>query len=155
MLVGLMIAAAAPAAQDFHAWARFSRQPARARRSETVEIATAGVDAASGRLRFTMRLTQTRLDEPPFVATTDSTRCPSVAETVRAMRTLAVPRIAPPGDDVGDVVVVADGTTYSFEGPASGSNARLSFSTNVGTPLAAWIDARLTALASCWTPEKP
>ena len=89
-----------------------------------------------------------------MVAWADSATCPAVRETVRAMSGLPVPRITSPYDGRG-VALILDGVGYSFEGPASGSNGRIAFSSNAGTPLAAWVDARLAALQPCWSAAKP
>lgn len=162
MLIWAMLLAAA---SDIDAWAWFSREPALSPRSEKVEVETQGYEFGTKRLRYRMRLTRRNRDDMVSVWA-DSRECPAVRDTVRLIRTLPVPRIKSPGYPrstaagrrVGaDVIVtgVLDGTTYSFDGLAGGPYERIAFSGNVGTPLAAWIDARLAALAPCWKAAKP
>lgn len=148
MVLAAMLAVAATG--EFNAWARFSRAPLLGRPSDQVEVATRGAEPGSHDLHLVMRLTRRTL-RVVQVSWADSTTCPAVRTTVRAMSSLVVPRVTSPYDGRNTRLII-DGTAYGFEGPASGPNGRIAFSSNAGTPLAAWVDARLAALAPCWKP---
>lgn len=146
----------APAPDPFgqRAWAHFSRSPALRGTSERVDVATSGVDPKSHVLFYAMRLTRTRFSQPDTVLWADSRTCPAVRPALAALGTLAMPRPSAPGiDPPGDMVL--DGVGYALAMPgrfAGGGEGQFSVSSNIGTPLAAWVDRSLKALEPCWSP---
>ena len=64
-----------------------------------------------------------------------------------------MPRPAPPGVGDDEFEIVMDGVGYALHMPAAfGRNSRsLNLTSNVGTPLAAWVDGAMTRMASCWS----
>jgi hypothetical protein len=45
-----------------------------------------------------------------------------------------------------------DGTGYSLRAPTGFANGTLTITSNVGSPLAAWIDGAFRTLEPCWSP---
>ena len=148
----LMVAAGPTASDDFHGWARFSRDQMLRGVSDTVEVATRGVEPGRRDLHVVMRLTRRGLRQTE-VLWADSTTCPAVRATVRAMSDLSMPRVASPLER-GSGIRMLDGIGYEFDGPTNWMNGRITLSSNIQTPLSGWVDARLAALAPCWKPAK-
>ena len=145
----LALLAASPA--PFHGWGRFSRDPALAHTSETVEVATDGKDG--GMLQYRLRLTRARPSREPEVLWADSRTCEAVRPILASLTELPLPRFAPPLAD-GDLVLTMDGIGYSLHMPVSGYDA-VDLASNTGTPLAAWVDGALAKLAPCWSAVEP
>lgn len=82
-----------------------------------------------------------------------STRqCPAMLFLLEELRNLPSPRIQPPFLEDSDVTVTADGIGYTLTMPAAYSTAaagEITLRSNVGTPLAAWIDRAVGQLAAC------
>lgn len=57
------------------------------------------------------------------------------------------------GDD--DIIVTADGITYRLDTETTLPNGRMTVRTNIGTPLARWMDAAFAKLEGCWTATPP
>jgi len=68
------------------------------------------------------------------------------------MQNLRVPMLDVPGFSSGGEIIL-DGIGYSLEAPSR--NGRISFDSNVRTPLAEWVEASLKALGPCWTATMP
>jgi len=157
MLVALLLQAVAADAFDQGAWGRFSRSPALAHRTERVAIATDGRDdGQQGTLHYKLRLTTTAPERPDTVLWANSRTCPAVRKVVASLRTLAPPRPAPPGFDE-PAAILLDGVGYELSVPALDpyGQSRVTWRSNVDTPLAAWVDRSLAALAPCWSPAPP
>ena len=133
-------------------WATFTREGALSHQAITVEAATDGVDPGSKRLEYKLRRTERSLDSVE-VKWANSRRCPAIRPVLAGMRDLAPPRLSPPGIGDGPTEVILDGVFYSLSAPAGygGAEARVTVSSNVGTPLAAWVDKSLAALDRCWS----
>lgn len=148
MLMPLLLAAAAPLP---NAWAWFERAGALSHIVERVYIATAGADPATHRLEYRVRLlridlrgrTQRRIE---------SRTCPAIRPMLASLRDLPMPKPAPygVGEDNRDIVV--DGTAYLLHVPSTFSNGGLTITSNVGSPLAGWVDGALKTLAACPSP---
>jgi hypothetical protein len=72
--------------------------------------------------------------------------------SLRSLRDLPMPRPNVPLLDEGPVIVTADGTGYSLTIPVAYPGAipqDLTLTSNIGTPLAAWVEDALAALDSC------
>lgn len=132
-------------------WAQFSRSGALSHISEKVDIAT-GDRGAEEDFRYILRLTKKSLDGNPQIAWADSATCPAVRSIISNMRDLKMPSPAPYGlkDQLRPLTV--DGTGYSLTAPSSDRMGKLTISSNIGSPLASWIDASFEQLKPCWKP---
>jgi hypothetical protein len=133
------------------AWAEFSRKPALKREKTVVGIGTLGFDRRRSQLDFWLRRTVTA-NGIEKVAWADSRTCPAVRPMIAAMRELPVARFAPPGFSEGSPLIM-DGVCYSLH--SYSDDGSLTVSTNVGTPLASWVEASLERLGPCWTSTIP
>ncbi len=135
------------------AFAHFSRAPALAHSSETVDVALAYAPYSTAPAAYTMRLTRRRFRQPDAIVWADSRSCPAMRQVLDTMRALASPHPQVPGiDPYGDIIL--DGTGYRLTTKArfaGGCDGHLTYSSNIGTPLAAWVDRSLAALAPCWS----
>jgi hypothetical protein len=68
------------------------------------------------------------------------------------MRNIPVPKFAPIGSSGGAPVII-DGIAYSLR--SYSDEGTLTAETNLGTPLATWIEEALKVLDSCWTKATP
>lgn len=96
------------------------------------------------------------------VSWTDTQICAGSRESVVvAARQVAPPEIAVPGIPVtedGSVVITLDGVQYSFEARShyeGNISSSLSFTSNVGTPLADYVERSIAALEPCWAEDMP
>ncbi len=160
MFVLLWIGLAAPQMQGdafaAKAWGHFVRRPALARRpSESVDIATHG--GTPDHPDYLLRLTTRALGDVPVIRWLDSRTCPAVRDSLAKLSALTAPRLAPPGFAPRPTMMMMDGVDYSLTVPAEDRSgaSRLTWTSNVGTPLAAWVDATLAALVACWTSREP
>ena len=152
MILALLLAANSPLPPQLGpAWGEFSRSPALQRTRTTVEIGTLGSDRRGGPLQYWLRRTVVeRWVET--VSWTDTRRCAAVRPALRAMAELAPPRFAPPGMGPAGPIVM-DGVGYRLRAPSQYGG--IAIDSNVGTPLAQWVDSTLGALRSCWTTKVP
>jgi hypothetical protein len=159
VLLVLASLAATPAPDSFaqRAWGRFSRYVYLRHSGETVEIATAAADPQTHVLSYTMRLTRTRFSQPDEVLWADSRTCAAMRPVLVAMQDVPMPRPSVPGLDKNDINIVLDGADYRLRVPGrfGAGGAQLEISSNVGTPLAAWVGRSLAALEPCWSENRP
>jgi hypothetical protein len=131
-------------------WAQFSRSGALSHVSEIVDIAT-GDRGNSVQFRYVLRFTKRSLKAKAEIAWADSTTCPAVRSIIESMQKIKMPSPAPYGLPDQSMTLTLDGTAYSLTAPSSDNMGKLTISSNVGTPLAHWIDASFKRLATCWT----
>ena len=144
------------------AWAEFSRRPlgnSVRPAIDKVEIGSLGRDRSSGKLRYWLRYTRTQAGSQT-VRWADSAACPAVQPMLEGMRKLGPPYPAPHGvGDYGPSEVVLDGVGYFLRTPAMFSGLRqtgeLTMRSNVGTPLAHWVEQSLELLDDCWAVQPP
>lgn len=88
---------------------------------------------------------------------TESRTCPALIESMQILRSLEMPRPDPPGIPALASEITVDGVSYNLEGYGAfgAASARYALSSNLGTPLALWIDATLENLQPCWVNLKP
>lgn len=92
---------------------------------------------------------------------TDTHRCAAARDVVQAASGLEPPRVEIPGIPVtpdGSITLTLDGVQYSFESGAhydGNGSSRIRFTSNVGTPLARFVESSLEALEACWSDEAP
>lgn len=150
--------AAAQAAIPFElgpAWGEISRRPALRRVSDKVEIGTVGRDPRTKKLRYWLRHTRTE-GGSQRVRWANSANCPAVQTMLESVQELAVPKPAPPG--LSEITsITLDGIGYSLRIPATfgGRYADMTVTSNIGTPLAYWVDDSLKRLEVCWTDQQP
>ena len=150
LALALQVAPALP-----HPWGRFSRSPALAGTTEVVEIETDG--AGDDGLRFTLRLVRRRLQAPDEVRWTTSEACPAVRAVLAAAAALPAPTLAPPGFGHDPTVLILDGMGYAVQMPAAvgTGTGTVTITSNIGTPLARWVDNALARLQPCWSATVP
>lgn len=129
-------------------WAQFSRSPALRGVSETVDVATG--NRVSNEFPYRLRLTIYPKQGEPTVKWTNSAACPAARVVVASMTSIKMPSPAPYGVPGGSQSITVDGTQYSLTAPSSDNMGKITISSNVDSPLAAWIDASLKQLAPCW-----
>jgi hypothetical protein len=154
LIATLALLAAQPWPAD-DGWARFSAHQQLARIEVDVAIGTMPGPTSKGDLVYWVRRTTKRPDQWPEIARTDSIRCPAILAMVRSMRDIPAPRPVPPMLDGADIVVTADGVSYELQAPAAypgRGTGVMTISSNVGTPLAAWVEHSLAALGQCLPP---
>jgi hypothetical protein len=155
MLTLLLVLATAAAQPDLpRQWAQFSRAGALSHVRETVDIAT-GNRSGSKEFPYTLRFTIRRLDGIPEISWADSTTCPAIPALMADMPNIKMPSPAPYGLPDQPLMITVDGATYTLSAPSSDSMGRLTISSNVGSPLAAWVDAAFVKLKPCWKPTAP
>jgi hypothetical protein len=152
------------------AWGHFSRSPTMGGVIERVDVATATIAPSTKALAYTMRLTRRRLGQPDGMLWADSSRCPAMLPVLRAMQALPPPRPSVPGLEPNPGADMVDGVAYLLRVPAhfagggdkvrtrfafGSSDGQMWFSSNLGTPLADWVDHSLAALERCWSPVAP
>ncbi len=130
-------------------WAQFSRSGSLNHVSEIIDIAT-GDRGKDAEFRYILRRTKNSLKAEPEVAWADSATCPAVRSVIASMRKIQVPSPAPYGLENQSAAITLDGTGYSLTAPSSDNMGRLTISSNIGTPLAAWVDTSLKQLETCW-----
>lgn len=148
-----------PAADMFgeRAFAHFSREALLANLHETVDIATATDPHAASSIAYTVRLTRRQASHPATVVWADSRTCAAVRPVLAAMRAMTLPHPSVLGIDPPGAIVV-DGTEYRLRTEAGYAHARhawIDIGSNRNTPLAAWVDRSLAALARCWSSRPP
>jgi hypothetical protein len=135
-------------------WAQFSRAGALSHVSETVDIAT-GDRAGSKEFPYTLRFTRRRLDAIPEIRWADSATCPAIRTVIADMPNIRMPAPAPYGLPDQPLTITMDGARYALSAPSSDNMGRMSLSSNVGSPLAVWIDAAFEKLKPCWQANAP
>ncbi|WP_340588512.1 hypothetical protein [Erythrobacter alti] len=157
MLASFASLAVLLAAQDFTPFLAFVRAPSMVGDPESVEI---GVLRGQGRLQFWFRRT-VESEGGNIITWTDTRRCPAARDAVVAATQIAPPRIYVPGIPVrpdGSTILTLDGIRYELRAGAhydSYTSSDISFSSNMDTPLANWVEGTLTVLEKCWSDEVP
>lgn len=153
----LMFAAAASGGSNSLApWATFSRAMAFEPTFVQVEIGTACGTGHTNCLYWFRRSVISRNSAAKAVDWTDTRRCPAALQVIEEMATVPPPTIKPPRIDgkAEDIIITADGGSYVLESSARYDRTigpEIKFSSNVGTPLAKWVDRSLSALNPCWS----
>ncbi|MEA3045880.1 MAG: hypothetical protein QOJ53_212 [Sphingomonadales bacterium] len=93
---------------------------------------------------------------PPEYATT--AECPIAHDRLESLEQIPMPVPDLPGFGRESTQIILDGAQYVLETPAlhqDGQSGDLKLTSNVGSPLARWIDALIAALEPCWRPVRP
>lgn len=150
----LAFMSATPQSELPRQWAQFSRAGQLNHITETIEVAT-GDRGQDNAFRYILRRTKRTLNGDSQIAWADSATCPEVRSVIASMRDIPVPSLAPYGLPGEARSITMDGTLYSLAAPSSDNMGKIAISSNVGSPLASWVDASLEQLASCWTATAP
>jgi hypothetical protein len=146
-LLLLLAAAASPIPSHLTTpWLEFSREPANASARTEIELGTIGFDPRRKQLELWARRT-VRDRSGEHVAWADSRTCPEMRAILARLRNVPVPRFAPLGVSAGPQLTV-DGIGYSIR--TYSDEGFLEAETNIGTPLAGWIEQSLDRLEGCW-----
>lgn len=155
-MLSLLALASVSADQLGDGFAHFSRHPALVRDHAHVAVGVLERDRQSGQtIYWACRTTETR--EGKSVTWTDSRACPALRGVLLDMRQLPRPVIAVPGMEDAPLPLTLDGVDYRLSTTAhyASGGVELSFNSNVGSPLAAWVEASLRSLDRCWTATVP
>ncbi len=66
-----------------------------------------------------------------------------------------MPRPAPYGVEAEAPTIILDGAFYELKAPSTFSNGQMTISSNVGSPLAKWVNGAFAGLATCWSRVEP
>lgn len=86
---------------------------------------------------------------------TSTSACPAALRPLRQFARLRMPRPHLPAFGREEGITVMDGAQYVLRGHAMHANGEIrdfEIESNVGTPLAQWVDSMVAALQRCWTP---
>lgn len=153
LLAFVILQGLSPSMLPSDSWVSISRRPALTRSSEIVDFLF-NKTSSSG-LEFDLRLTSRAADDTLTVKWTSTERCKEARTAALRLRDLPFPAVRLPSDPEE---VVLDGTSYSVKflaGYGSQNNGELELRSNVGTPLAAWINTTLSNLDNCWSHMRP
>ncbi|MGR6329529.1 hypothetical protein ACU5AX_10725 [Sphingomonas sp. XXL09] len=156
MLIAMMVQAAVPNAAGFdHPWLRIGRSPALSGPSEEVVVVRTTVGDVAGRHPIDRLRLIRRNRGGGHVAThtflTDSRACPAAARLPADVEAMPMPHAVSP-DSPTDIVLDGVGYSVTVEASYGDMGGLTTFESNLDTPLAAWVDTRLAALAPCWKP---
>ena len=157
MMIGSLVALLISATVEPDPYLTFSRSPAFDHRVTTVEVGS--LQTSGDRWDYWFRRT-VRLGKHSATWWTDTRRCPAARWVVDEAIKVSPPKMLVPGvkdRSYESPMITADGVGYSVEsmGHYDGRTSDLSFSSNVGTPLAEWVDESLRKLEPCWSKERP
>jgi hypothetical protein len=129
-------------------WGHFARSGTLSHLDEQVSIANDSTE--NNQFEFKLRYTRTSLNDKEILWANSRT-CPAIKPLLRSMRDIQMPKPQPFGIDDMDAEITLDGAGYVLDVPSNFANGRLTISSNVGSPLATWIDGALKALDRCWS----
>jgi len=135
----------------------FSAHPERARVTTQVDVGL--LRSRSGVKHYWFRRT-VKPDNSHVVETrwADTRSCPAGRVALEELTTLEAPRPYVYGlDGRYDLMLIADGVTYRMETDTAPPfhNGKMKLQSNVGTPLARWVEATTTKLSGCWAKTAP
>lgn len=133
-------------------WASVSAHAALSRKSRVVEYIRDADDERDE--QYTLRLTIQQSDEPPIVMWASSRTCNGVREAVSRLQTVPFPHVEMPRDDL---IITTDGVGYVVQFNATyGSDIEgpMTLHSNIGTPLANWVEGTFAVLRACWSPVR-
>ena len=130
----------------------FSRSPALRRAYEEVGICNDPTSTPTER-HYWFRRTTTN---PERISYASTRTCPAARAQLGALEALTLPAPDVPGLGNDLQVITLDGAGYRLRamGLYGQHGADITVGSNIGTPLARWIDGTLAALAPCWW-ERP
>jgi hypothetical protein len=149
LMTSVLLALAPPAPLMDCGTLRFSVSPAMAGGSQQVGVCR---DRNGRPGEVLLQRTTTRRGGSAVISYASTRSCPAARRQLEALEDLPLPHPDVPG--IGDEtrIMTLDGASYRLEGEAlyGPNSAEMRVESNVGTPLAHWIDATLAALMPCW-----
>jgi hypothetical protein len=153
------LAVALAAADLLHPSLTFTRAPVLERSVTIVEVAP--LPNARNERAYLFRRTFRHGGESD-ISWADSRTCPGAIWVVEEAVKVPPPRVRVPGVEdpaAPDVITLtADGVAYGMSSGArygSSFSGTIRFTSNVGTPLAAWVEESLRRLQPCWSSRPP
>ena len=106
-------------------------------------------------MEYRLRLKDQKFGKPLAVSWVDSRTCPAVQVVLRQLHALSPPAIVPRGFPPEPSEIIVDGTGYSLTVPVADTAgaSKITWTSNIGTAVAAWIDSSLVKLEPCWRKE--
>ena len=135
---------------------QFTRSPALLRDRIEIQVGVLSREG-DGKTNYWARRIRTTT-KSRTVQWADGRTCSGLEASLRQLSGLVHPKFAVPGLEESDNLVIAvDGVGYSITSQATFDQqiGYLKYSSNRGTPLAAWVDASLALLAPCWQDVQP
>lgn len=132
--------------------ARFERSASLIYITDTVTISTDKPDPTTNTMTYKAHYTWlAQVQDLRREAWIDSRTCPQLADVVTSMKAIEMPKPAP---DMVSRPMTLDGVYYALETVTDFSNGTVKVVSNVGSPLATWVDNALAKLAPC-LPKMP
>lgn len=147
------IAPAPPAARPGFLRVRVSQ--ALSRRELQVEIGVLQRQRSTSHYWFRRAAARDGFGPPEYATTVE---CPVAHDRLESLEQMPMPAPDLPGFGREMTQIIADGAQYVLEARAihqDGQLGDLRLTSNVGSPLARWIDALMAALEPCWRPVRP
>jgi hypothetical protein len=144
-------------------WGEFSVRPALGGSSARVEIGIKRVDPQGApEYQFRGEIVERR-GAPARMVSADTHSCPGSLDQLRALQKLSMPQPDVPGIDEGVEIneIVMDGARYvlkmdgAWPDRTNFNGTTLAIASNVGTPLAQWVNSMLVTLKPCWKDAVP
>ncbi len=108
---------------------------------------------------YMLRRTLSQGPSQPNTSWALTRNCPSAVPHLTGIESLPLPKPDLSGFGQEAQTIVLDGALYQLSAPAlyGGEGGEIHVSSNIGTPLAEWIDSILAALDPCWRsgPDNP
>ena len=148
MIIIYLLQTVSPAAPPSDAWASISVRVPIAQISTTIDFVKEAAGTTSS--EYTLRLIERRADGSTETLFADGRTCSGVRDAVEGLRSLPFPVVSLPRDDPE---LVIDGVSYSVRFSArygSQFSGPLELRSNIGTPLAAWVDGTVARVKPCW-----
>ncbi len=141
--------------QSSFAWAEFSVEPSRGGEAQKVEIGTVPGKTEPGEYVYWLRLTQSKGGQD-VVSYADTRTCNAARDVIARMEGLGVSQGAAP-HTWGHMAITADGAQYRVRMPVKYGDliGEAALRTNVGTPVAAFVEQSLNDLRPCWSADLP
>lgn len=137
-------------AQTDEGWIRFSAHHALSHVDIDVSI---GTQITGGEKIYWIRRTTQKLGRKTGASQIDSRSCPRILPALRSLSDLPMPRPKLPFPSDDSIIVTSDGTGYSLTVPVAYPGEfvtqDVTLRSNIGTPLAAWVDDALAIVDSC------
>ena len=150
LLAGMFATALALTTSKYDGWATFSAHHALSRLDIDVKV---GTQITGGEELYWIRRTIRKPGRKPQTSQVDTRSCPQMLITLRSLRDLPMPRPKLPFPSDDPIVVTADGIGYSLTVPVAYPGTFLTqdvtLTSNIGTPLATWVDDALARVDSC------
>ncbi|WP_428969369.1 hypothetical protein ACQR50_00320 [Sphingomonas sp. Xoc002] len=153
MIAALILQASITGPLPDDVWADMTYGPSLAYSSETIAFLRDETSSmADPRI---LRMTLRQHGKPTVTIWADSRTCPGAAEAVRHLRSIPMPTPSLPSDATD---LILDGVGYRVRFRAhygSEIGFPLELNSNVGTPLAEWVNRTRAMLKPCWTTARP